>query len=101
MVSHEIGIFRNVYGFESKTTETLPAIYGLVLGRGGASASWLRTPFSVHSLQNQYPLYRSLFDFWLKKNTLKVLGWVEISLYEDEDLTVYQGLQCGLGFRPV
>lgn len=61
--------------------------------------------FEPHSLSIAYKINTLSLSlalrFLLKKNTLKVLGWVEISLYEDEDLTVYQGLQCGLGFRPV
>ena len=48
MVAHEIGIFGKIDGFEGESSQPLTAVDGFVLGGGGASASRLRTPFSVH-----------------------------------------------------
>lgn len=48
MITHEIGIFGEINSLESKSSETLPPIDGLILGGGGATAPWLRTPVSVH-----------------------------------------------------
>lgn len=48
MVAHKIGIFSDIDGFEGKSSQPLTPVYGFILGGGGATATRLRTPLSVH-----------------------------------------------------
>lgn len=45
MVSHKIGVLGEVNGLQGQAPKPLPAINGLVLGRGSTSAAGLTTPF--------------------------------------------------------
>lgn len=104
MVSHEIGIFSKVYGFKSKTTETLAAIYGLVLAGGGASTTRLGTPFSIHSfliLRSPFTL-RNPLSLFLSHSCCSLDCWKILQIAGDfgyEELgkktTVYQDPNVG------
>lgn len=41
VVAHEVGVFGEVDGLEGESSETLFAVDGFVLGRGGATAARL------------------------------------------------------------